>query len=231
MQSVQYFDWSRFFRAFGQILPYIRVTLTIVAWSVVIGSVLGMILARVRILRIPVLSVVVRVVVSFLRGTPLLTQMMLCYYALPVFLAPFGIDANHWERLTFAVIAYSLNRSAFLSEIFRSSIEAVPPGQREAALCVGYTEGQAFRRIVLPQAIPIALPAFCTDFVGLFQATSLVYLLGIMDLMGRARALGTATNHFLEAYLVCIVIFVVISLILKTIFGRLEKHLAKTAKR
>ena len=219
----QYFEWGRFLKAFGQIFPYLRTTLILVAWAVIGGTVLGMVIARIRIKKIPFLSMITVVYISFFRGTPLLIQMMLSYYGLPVLLSVIGIDANRWDKLIFAIIAYTLNRSAFLAEIFRSSIEAVPKGQTEAALCVGLTDGQTFRRIVLPQVIRSALPAFSTDFVGLFQATSLVYLLGIMDLMGRAKALGTATNHFLEAYLVCIIIFVVISILLKFSFHKIEK--------
>lgn len=222
MSAVQYFEWERFIKAFGQILPYLRTTLILVTWTIVIGAILGMAIARIRLKKIPFLSMITVVYISFFRGTPLLIQMMLSYYGLPVLLSMIGINANHWDKLIFAIIAYTLNRSAFLAEIFRSSIEAIPKGQTEAALSVGLTEGQTFRRIVLPQVIRIALPAFSTDFVGLFQATSLVYLLGIMDLMGRAKALGTATNHFLEAYLVCIIIFVVISILLKLIFHKVE---------
>lgn len=223
----QFFEWERFFKAFGQLLPFLSVTFTIVIWAMVIGTAAGMILARIRIRRLPVLSQLTVVYISFFRGTPLLIQMMLSYYGLPMILSLFGIDANRWEKLIFAVIAYSLNRAAFLAEIFRSSIEAVPRGQTEAALSVGLTDGQAFFRIILPQVARIALPAFGTDFVGLFQATSLVYLLGIMDLMGRAKAIGTATRHYLEPYLVCIIIFVVISIILKTVFRAADKKLSR----
>ena len=225
----QFFEWERFFKAFRQLLPFLSVTFAIVVWSMVIGTVLGMILAEIRIKKIPVLSRITVVYISFFRGTPLLIQMMLSYYGLPIFLSAFGIDANRWEKLVFAIVAYSLNRAAFLAEIFRSSIEAVPAGQTEAALSVGLTEGQAFMRIVLPQVARIALPAFGTDFVGLFQATSLVYLLGIMDLMGRAKAIGTATRHYLEPYLVCIIIFVIISILLKTMFRYLDVRLSRHA--
>ena len=75
--------------------------------------------------------------------------------------------------------------------------------------------------------VRIVLPAFGNDFVGLFQGTSLVYLLGIMDVMGRANAVGTFSGHYLEPYLVALVIYVIISLILNLTFSRIEKHLEK----
>lgn len=214
----KFFEWTRLESAFRQVLPCLSVTVQIVFWATVIGCLLGIILSQILIRRVPFLQGVVRVFISFIRDTPLLVQMMLCYYGFPSFFGIFGIDANRWDRLVFAFLAYGLNQAGFLAEMFRSATEAIPIEQTEAAISVGMTKFQTFRRIIFPQMIRIVLPAFGNDFVGLFQGTSLVYMLGVMDVMGRARAVGTSSGHFLEPYLVALILYVVISIILTFLF-------------
>lgn len=224
---VDYFNWGRLGSAFVQILPCLWVTTKIVFVSDAAGVVLGLFISHVRIKRTPVLYQVATVFISFMRGTPLLVQLMLAYYFIPRLFGVFGINANRWPKLIFAYIAYGLNQAAFVGEMFRSSIEAIPVGQSEAARSLGFKSYQTYRYVIIPQMVRIVLPAFGNDFVGLFQGTSLVYLLGIMDVLGRAGAVGTNSGHFLEPYLVALMIYVVISLVLYLVFTRLEKHLEK----
>lgn len=224
-----YLDWDRFVNAFKQLLPYLPVTLQIVFWATVFGVLFGMIIAKMRIQKVPVLNQIAYLFISFMRGTPLLVQMMVVYYGLPVILSLFGIDANRWEKIIFAYAAYAMNQAAFLAEMFRGSIEAIPVSQSEAAYSVGLTKWQAFRRIVLPQAVRIVLPSFGTDFIGLFQGTSLVYLMGVIDIMGRAKTIGTSTSHFLEPYLVVVAIYVIISICVRCIFYCIDNKLKYAA--
>ena len=111
--------------------------------------------------------------------------------------------------------------------MFRGATEAIPIEQTEAAISVGLTRFQTFRRIIFPQMLRIVLPAFGNDFVGLFQGTSLVYLLGVMDVMGRARTVGTSSGHFLEPYLAALVLYVVISIILTFLFWLLDRKIER----
>ena len=223
----KFFQWERLVIAFRQMLPCLTVTVQIVLWATVIGCILGILLSQILIRRIPVLRQIARVFISFIRDTPLLVQMMLCYYGFPVILSVVGIDANRWDRLIFAVLAYGLNQAGFLAEMFRGATEAIPIEQTEAAISVGLTRFQTFRRIIFPQMLRIVLPAFGNDFVGLFQGTSLVYLLGVMDVMGRARAVGTSSGHFLEPYLAALVLYVVISIILTFLFWVLNRKIER----
>ncbi|MGL6199604.1 MAG: amino acid ABC transporter permease [Lachnospiraceae bacterium] len=213
-----YLNWGRFVNAFKQLLPYLPITLKIVFWATVFGVFFGMLIAKIRIHKYPVLNQISYLFISFMRGTPLLVQMMVVYYGLPVILSLFGIDANRWGKIIFAYAAYAMNQAAFLAEMFRGAIEAIPVSQNEAAYSVGLTKWQTFRRIVLPQAIRIVLPSFGSDLVGLFQGTSLVYLMGVVDIMGRAKTIGTSTGHFMEPYLVAVVVYVVISICVRCIF-------------
>lgn len=222
-----FFQWERLETAFHQILPCLSVTVQIVLWATVIGCVLGILLSQILIRRIPVLRQIARIFISFIRDTPLLVQMMLCYYGFPVILGLIGIDASRWDRLVFAFLAYGLNQAGFLAEMFRGATEAIPIEQTEAAISVGLTRFQTFRRIIFPQMLRIVLPAFGNDFVGIFQGTSLVYLLGVMDVMGRARTVGTSSGHFLEPYLAALVLYVVISIILTFLFWLLDRKIER----
>lgn len=221
---IDYFRWSRILSAFKQIIPCLWITTEVVFWATAAGILLGLLISQVRIKRTPVLYQIVTVFISFMRGSPLIVQLMLAYYFFPRFLGIFGINANRWPKLIFAYIAYGLNQAAFVGEMFRSSIEAIPAGQTEAAKSLGFSGYQTYFHVIIPQMTRIVLPAFGNDFVSLFQGTSLVYLLGIMDVMGRAKSVGTSSGHFLEPYLVALVIYVAISLVLHLAFSRLEKH-------
>lgn len=224
---VDYFSWERMGSAAIQILPCLWVTVKVVFIADLAGIILGLFISEVRMKRAPVLYQIATVFISFMRGTPLIVQLMLSYYFIPRLLGIFGINAVRWPKLVFAYIAYVLNQTAFVGEMFRSSIEAIPPGQIEAARSLGFKGLQTYRHVIIPQMIRIVLPAFGNDFVGLFQGTSLVYLLGIMDVMGRAKAVGTFSGHYLEPYLIALIIYVIISLVLNFGFSRLEKHLEK----
>ncbi|MBR1638952.1 MAG: amino acid ABC transporter permease [Treponema sp.] len=224
---VDYFSWERMGSAAIQILPCLWVTVKVVFIADFVGIILGLFISEVRMKRSPVLYQIATVFISFMRGTPLIVQLMLSYYFIPRLLGIFGINAVRWPKLVFAYIAYGLNQTAFVGEMFRSSIEAIPPGQIEAARSLGFKGLQTYRHVIIPQMIRIVLPAFGNDFVGLFQGTSLVYLLGIMDVMGRAKAVGTFSGHYLEPYLIALIIYVIISLVLNFGFSRLEKHLEK----
>ena len=224
---VDYFSWQRMGSALIQILPCLWVTVKVVFISDFAGIILGLLISEVRMKKTPLLYQLVTVFISFMRGTPLIVQLMLSYYFVPRLLGMFGINAVRWPKLVFAYIAYGLNQAAFVGEMFRSSIEAIPPGQIEAARSLGFRQLQTYTHVIIPQMVRIVLPAFGNDFVGLFQGTSLVYLLGIMDVLGRAKAVGTFSGHYIEPYLIALVIYVIISLLLNFLFSKVEKSLEK----
>jgi L-cystine transport system permease protein len=220
------FSFQRVFEYFPPILSRLPVTLLITATATVIGLLLGILLAVVRLYRIPVLNQISIVFISFMRGTPIIVQMFVVYYGLPSLLLAAGIDINNWDKMVFVITTYGLNLAAFLAEIFRASIAGVPAGQAEAAYSVGLTRYQAFRRIVAPQAVRSALPSVGVNMVGLLQDTSVAFPLGIIDVMGKVRAIGANTYHFLEGYFVAAILFVVLSYLLEKGFVLLEKKYA-----
>jgi L-cystine transport system permease protein len=195
-----------------------------------LGTLLALVVAVLRLKEIRGVKQILGGYISFMRGTPLLVQMMIAFYGIPLvfgslFLNVFGINLNRVEPVVFVEIAIILNEGAFLGEIFRGAITAVPAIQAEAGYSIGLTGVQTFTRIILPQAFKVALPHYGVDFVGVFQNTSLVFTLGVLDVMGKAKTLGAATGHTLEGYISASLIYICFSLLLKGFFLLVEKRI------
>lgn len=203
---------------------YLPVTLKIAAIAIVLGTLLGIAVAAIRVYKVPVISTVLRGYVGLMRGIPFVILMFLVYYYLP-FLSQtiFGHDINGWNKIIFVEIAFVTNEGAFMGEIFRGAFESVPPVQNEAAYSVGMTKFQAFRRIILPQALKVAIPSYGINLVWLFQETSVTYMIGLSDFIGRASTIGAATGHFLDAYIYMAVVYVVISILIEALFKFIQR--------
>lgn len=227
----EYFSWERFFGNIPKILPYLPLTLQIVAVSFVLGLLLALLIACVSIRKLPVVSQVLRVFISFARGTPMLVQMLVVYYLVPMVIEGiFDVDTRGWGKVVFVEIALILNEGAFQSETFRAAILAIPRGQTEAALACGLTNFQAFTRIVLPQTVRLVIPPLGVNLIGLFKSTSLVSMVGVVDMIGYAKALGGTTGHTLESYVFLALVFIVISVVLSTAFWLLDRRLSAARK-
>jgi L-cystine transport system permease protein len=209
---------------FPDVLSALPVTLLLTLVSTIIGVIVGAGIAYVKMENTPFLKQVAAVFTSFIRGTPILIQMFLVYYGLPFFLGYVGIDADDVNALVYLFITYGLNMAAFLSEIIRAALESVPATQREAALTSGYTKRQMYFKIIFPQAVIIAMPSFATMVISLLQDTSLAFTIGVIDVVGKAKALGTATFHTVEACISAMIIFIILSFILERLFRWIEKR-------
>lgn len=221
------FSWSRFGETIPILIPYLIINLKVLLYATIFGVLLGLLVTAVRIKKTPVIYQVVSVYISFMHGTPMLVQLMLVYYGLPLLIDPiFGSDIGRsWNPSVFAYTTFVLNQGAFLSAIFYSAIKSVPKGQSEAGYSVGLTGFQNFYRILAPQAVRIAMPPFGTDFMGVLHNASLVYVIGVVDIMGRAKAIGSATGHILEAYGITAIIFIACSLLVRMLFSVMGKKL------
>ena len=170
-------------------------TLELLALTTAIGLVLALALALLRLSGVRVLAWPALAIVSVMRGTPLLAQIYLLYYGLAQF-----ASVRHsvlWPVLRHAwpcaVISLSVNMGAYTSEVLRAALLAVPRGEREAAASLGLTRAQAFRRVVLPRAARIGLPALTNEILVQLKATSLVSTITVLDLTGKARRLSAAS--------------------------------------
>lgn len=221
------FSWERFASAFPKVMQNFPVTIEMIIIAELLGIVFGVMIAIIRIYKIPVLNQIYSVYISFMRGTPIMVQLLVVFYALPQFVqGVFGVDINNWQKFIFASITLALNESAMLAEIFRSAITSIPALQYEAGYSVGMTWWQTFHRIILPQAVRIALPSYGSNLVSLIQSTSLAYMIGVIDLMGRADAIGTSTRHSFEPYVCVTIIYVIFSLLVRGVFKILSGSLS-----
>lgn len=220
------FEWKYIFTFLPKLLPMLPVTLLIWILSVIGALVFGAIFMVIREKKIPILSQLVRVLISILRGFPPLTQLFVFYYGLPKLLGLIGIDVNDWEPIVFVVIAYALGQSATVMETFRAAFSSVGVGQKEAAYSIGMTNSRAFFRIILPQAMVVALPNFSNLCISTLKNTSIAFSVGVVEIVARANQLSGAMQHKMESYIALAIIYYLIYLLLKTIFDSLEKRFA-----
>ncbi|HEL1584464.1 TPA: amino acid ABC transporter permease [Streptococcus suis] len=172
-----------------QVLPSLlkgaAVSLQVFVWVLVLSLPLGAILAFLMQIRFAPLRWLLHIYVLVMRGTPLLLQLIFVYYVLP----SLGVNL---ERMPAILVAFTLNYAAYFSEIFRGGIEAIPAGQYEASKVLKFTPFQTIRYIVLPQVVKVVLPSVFNEVITLVKDTSLVYALGVSDLLLASR---TAANR------------------------------------
>ena len=224
---MEMFKTKLFFSCFPRLLARLPITLMIVTVAFVCGFLLALLIAAARLYKVPVLSWVAVAYASFIRGIPILVLLFIVYVGLPLplLLARAGLDINHWDTLVFVLIAYTMSEAAFQSEIIRSAIIAVDPRQVEAARSVGLTSWQAFRRIVAPQAVQIALPSLGNVLVSLLKDTSLAYSLGVIDVIGIITSIRIRTNRSLEAYTAAAILFLTLSFLMELLFQHLNRRM------
>ncbi len=203
-------------------------TIELTALSVAIGLALSVPLALMRVSRNPLLWMPVYGYIFYFRGTPLLVQIFLIYYGSGQF-RPLLEDAGLWiffrEPYFCAVLTLTLNTAAYTAEILRGGIMGVPHGEVEAARACGMSGALIYRRIVLPKAFRLALPAYSNEVVFLFQATSLVSIITLLDLTGIARIVVARSFAVYEIYLTAALIYLVITYGILWIFKRVEFRL------
>ena len=190
------FNWSYFFQTLPYIAGKLNVTLTLTIISAVFSLVIGMVFAIISYYKVKGVSQVLKIWISFVRGTPVAAQLFFFYYGLANLSS---LILNMSPTVAVAVIM-SLNMGAFVSESIRGALISVDEGQREAAMAFGMTGFQMTIRIVIPQAIRVALPPLFNDLINLFKMSSLAFLVGVRDVMGAAKIEGANTFQFFECY-------------------------------
>lgn len=162
--------------------------------------------------------------ISFFRGTPLLLQVYLIYLGLPQM--GFIVDA-----VPAGIAALSLCYGAYMAEIFRAGIEAIPPGQSEAGRALGIRDSIIMRKIVLPQAIKIVVPPTGNQFIAMLKDSSLVSVMGVWELMFLARTQGRSEFKHLEMLITAAVVYWIMSMVFEVIQSRIERHYGKSSLR
>ncbi|APQ58010.1 L-cystine transport system permease protein YecS [Paenibacillus polymyxa] len=195
-------------------------TLYITIVSMFFGLIIGLVVAVARLKGNRPVRWLVRMYVSIIRGTPVLVQIAVIYYGLDDYGISFG-------SLTAACLALSINTGAYLSETFRGAILAVPQGQTEAAYATGMSPGQTMWRIILPQAVRIAIAPMGNTFVGMLKETSLVSVIGVSELMRQAQLLQAQYLLYMPFLLEIGLMYWIMSIGFSAILERVEKRLAR----
>ncbi len=220
------FDPEFIIKAIPQLLEQVPLTLAAAAAAVLIGGLLGTIFAYVNSERIPVLYQILRVFISFTRGTPLVSQLFICLFAIPVLLSLFGMkDTRSVPMLVYAIVPMSLHLSGYMAETLRGSLTSIGKEQLEAAVSVGMRTHQAYLRILFPQAFAYALPDISSLIITTLKDTSLLFNVGLIDIMTKAKMLGAVNARNLEVYIAVAVIYIALCLILNLFFSFLEKRI------
>ncbi|HBP29685.1 MAG: amino acid ABC transporter permease [Advenella sp.] len=209
-----------FMRALPLLQNALLLTLLLSASSFILGCILGLFIALARISSFRVLRYAAFVYVSIFRGTPLLVQLLLIYFGLP----RIGIVL---EPVPSAIIALTLFSASYLSENFRSGINAVDKGQWEAGLSMGLSYRKLMQRIILPQGLVIAIPTVGSRLIALVKDTSLASTVTVVELTRVADQVGAATFRYMEMFLMVGAIYWIINQILTILQTYLEQRCAR----
>lgn len=202
------------------ILAGAGLTIFVSAVSITFATILALVGAMGRLSRNAFINGVASLYVSLVRGTPLIVQIYFIYLALP----QVGIIL---AAVPAGIIALSFNYGAYMTEVFRAGIQAVPRGQREAAQALGMPERLVMVRIVLPQAFRVVIPAIGNDFVSMLKDSSLVSLLAVEELLYRAKLVGIQNFRSLESLVIAAAIYWILTIVFSYFQQRLELRMAR----
>ena len=216
-----------------KVMQAFPLTMGILGLSFLISIVLGALIAIGSLGKNKALAAFCRGYISFVRGIPTLVLIFLIYLGLPQIMSSFGVSMKGVSKFTYIVVTLGISFSANMAEMMRTSYLAVDKGQLEAAYSVGMKYGTAFKRIIFPQAFGIAIPTLGNNIIMMFKNTSLGFTVGLLDLLGKARAISAATYgaNRLQVYVAAGLIFWAICVILEQVFKYAERFYTKGRKR
>jgi len=228
----KYFDVSYVWGAFPQLLPFLKVTFMVAGCAVLLGTFLGLIVAIAKLGKNKFTQKIANGYTTVLRCTPSIVLLFLVYYGIPYVGNKIGINLNHIDKAIFVIIAFSLQFAAIMSEVIRSAYLAIDKGQYEAGVSVGMSPFQAYRRIVFPQAIVIALPNFGNGLISLLHEGAIAYTIGLIDVVGKAELIiaSNYNTHALEIFLALSIIYWILSIVIEQFFLMLERFFGKGKK-
>ncbi len=212
------FNFDLVVTSFPLLLLGAGVTIKITAMSVALGVLIGLFVGIARICRVKPLRFLAAVYVDFFRGTPLLVQIFLFYFAVPV------ITGQRIDPYVAAVGSCGINSGAYVAEIVRAGIQSIDAGQMEAGRSLGMTWGQTMRYIIVPQAIKRVIPPLGNEFIALLKDSSLVSVIGFEELTRRGQLIIAKTYGSLEIWFSVAIIYLVMTLSISRLVAFLEKR-------
>ena len=224
-------DFPLIIRLIPTLLAYLPMTLFITFFSMIFGVLIGLIIALIKLNQIRILSPMATVFVSFIRGTPLLVQLYLSFYGIPVMLRYINYfydtdyNVNNIPSMLFVLIAFSFNEAAYNSETIRAALQSVNKGQIEAAQSLGMTYRQVLQRIIIPEACIVALPNFGNTLIGLLKGTSLAFVCSVVEMTARGKILAGFHYRYFEVYISLALIYWALTIIIEQLIKMAEKRL------
>lgn len=223
------FNFSQVVTSLIDGIRYIPQTLAIVVIALVISLLLGLVVAIVRLRRVPVLSQLFAVFITILKGIPVYLLLVFAYLVFTMYFdkvaAAMGLPLRQKDINggVFGGLILSIAYIPFMSEALRGAFNAIPEGQYEAGRAAGLTGGQILRRIVIPQMIPEVLPNLTNGVIGLIKGSALVYMIGVMDILNAALKTANITYSIFEGYFAAALIYWVLCLIVEVVMNALTK--------
>ncbi|WP_411682637.1 amino acid ABC transporter permease [Clostridium thailandense] len=196
----------------------VKYTIFLAFFAVLIGVVLGIFLALMRLSKKKILNVIAAAYIEFIRGTPILVQLYIVFYGLP------HVGVNLPDFIA-GIVALSVNSGAYVAEIIRAGIQAVDKGQMEAARSIGMTQGMAMRYIIIPQAIKNILPALGNEFITVIKESSIASIIGIHELMYNADTVRGNIFKPFEPLIVAAILYFLMTFTLSKIVGSFERRM------
>ena len=200
----------------------LAVTFSVTLSSILLATVFGLAAGLGQISRVVLINRIATVYVEVIRGIPLLVQIFYIYFALG--------NLFHLDGFFAAVLSMAFCYGAYMGEIFRAGIQAVPVGQMEAALALGLSRSQAIRRIILPQTVKIILPAIGNEFIALLKDSSMVSVMALVDLLRLAKNYGSNHGDYFPPLTVVALVYLVMTLILSWLVALMEERLNQNAR-
>lgn len=212
------FDFKVITDSFPVLLIGASVTIKITAISVALGTIIGLVVSISRLSGIFILNMLSRIYIDFIRGTPLLVQIFLIYFALPV------LTGSRVDPLVAAITACSINSGAYVAEIFRSGIQSIDKGQMEAGRSLGMSWMQTMRYIIIPQAFKRVIPPLGNEFIAMLKDSSLVSVIGFEELTRRGQLIIASSYTPFEIWLAVAFIYLVMTFVISRLVDFLERR-------
>ena len=212
------FNFDLALRSMPLLLMGAVVTVKITALSVALGIVIGLFVGIARISSIRIIRILAAIYVDFLRGTPLLVQIFLIYFALPV------VTGIHMDPFIAAIASCSINSGAYVAEIFRAGIQSIDEGQMEAGRSLGMTWAQTMRYIIVPQAFKRVIPPLGNEFIALLKDSSLVSVIGFEELTRRGPLVIARTYGSHERWVCVALIYLAMTITISRFVAYLERR-------
>ena len=221
-------NWQVIFDSIPDLLGGSVITIQLVLISGIIGLFFGLVLALLRLSKSWLVQALPFAYIFFFRGTPLLVQIFLIYYGLGQFQSI--RESWLWEPVLSqaywcAIIAFTMNTSAYTAEIIRGAIQAIPVGELEAADAIGMSRWQRLTRITLPRAFGIVLPAYSNEVIFMLKGSALASTIALMDITGVARTISARTYTLMELFFAAGIVYLLLSWVILFTFRLLEKRL------